>query len=179
MGWPAWESLLMSASRPERASRSYLCVSSIFGLSHGWSPACCSLGSNLGSNLRKTQRHPGATNPMNTGPEHPPLPRPSGCGPGGRGFEPHRSPLKKCLQIGYFWWFGQTAKLAPGYQWGTKLVDLGALADPLWLRAGQGQFFNSESSIRSRREQCRTLAARRRFSHCRSRSRQERSRRVW
>jgi hypothetical protein len=37
---------------------------------------------------------------MNPGPGHPPLPRPSGCGPGGRGFESPRSPSRHAFGVG-------------------------------------------------------------------------------
>jgi hypothetical protein len=50
---------------------------------------------NLGNKLRKTEHNPETENPMNPGLLAPQIPSLGGCGPGGRGFESRRSPLRK------------------------------------------------------------------------------------
>lgn len=47
--------------------------------------------------------------------------RAPGCGPGGRGFESHRSPFTKVLQMDIFAVEAARRTIGPGYQWGTKL----------------------------------------------------------
>jgi len=87
-----------------------------------WSttPSLPKLGSNLGSKVRPTPLHSAPLRPTNPGLDRWVPPGPSGCGPGGRGFESPRSPLRNACKWATFLDFKRVIEGSLGNNWGTS-----------------------------------------------------------